>query len=161
GWMVGYTRSSARSNTLMDVGPESYFFGNYFLGNDPLRGSGPLSWDAPNRVVSWAYLPTPRPKWSIAYLLEYRTGVPFSAVNNAGAIVGPINSYRYPDYFSLNFDLERKVRAGGQLWAVRIGWNNITNHFNPDSVNGSVESSQFLKFFGGQPRTLAFRIRWL
>src|SRR5262249_6264744 len=65
GWMTGYTRSSARSNAVMDIGPDDYFI--------PVQNAGPLSWDAPNRIVSWAYLPTFRPKWSIAWLLDYRT----------------------------------------------------------------------------------------
>ncbi len=154
-WMAAYTRSSARSNAVMDVGPDDYFF---FAQN---QNRGPLSWDAPHRFVSWAYLPTFRPLWSIAYLLEYRTGFPFSAANNAGAIVGPVNAYRYPNYFSLNLDLERRMRFQGNLWALRVGCTNITNHFNPDSVNASVESAQFGQLYGGHPRLLEFRVRWL
>jgi hypothetical protein len=91
----------------------------------------------------------------------YRTGFPFSAANNAGTIVGPVNAYRFPHYLSWNVDLERRLRFRGQTWALRVGFNNITDHFNPDSVNGTVESSQFLQFYGELRRALVMRIRWL
>jgi hypothetical protein len=153
GWMAGYTRSSARSNAVLRISPDDYFF----VGDN----HGPLSWDAPHRFVSWAYLPTFREPWAFATLLEYRSGFPYSAANNAGAVVGPVNGYRFPNYFSLNIDLERKIRFKGNLWALRAGLVNATNHFNPDTVNGSIESTAFGSMSGGQRRLLEFRIRWL
>jgi hypothetical protein len=156
GWMAGYTRSSARSNVLLRVSPDDYFFTEQGAATQ-----GPLAWDAPHRLVSWAYLPTFREPWSIAALLDARTGFPFSVANNAGAIVGPLNGHRFPSYFSLNVDLERRIRFKGNLWALRAGLTNATNHFNPDTVNAIVDSAGFLQFSGGQRRLLEFRIRWL
>jgi hypothetical protein len=153
GWMAGYTRSSARSNAVLRISPDDYFF--------VTDNHGPLSWDAPHRFVSWAYLPTFREPWAFATLLEYRSGFPFSAANNAGAVVGPVNGERFPTYFSLNIDLERKIRFKGNLWALRAGLVNATNHFNPDTVNASIESAAFRQMSGGQRRLLEFRVRWL
>jgi hypothetical protein len=152
-WLASYTRSSTRSNAVLNPMPDDYFVAP--------NNIGPLSWDTPNRVILWAYLPTFRKKWAWATLLDYRTGFPFSAANNAGTIVGPVDSYRFPAYLEWNVDLERRLRFHGQMWALRIGLNNITDHFNPDSVNGTVESSQFMQFYGGQRRALVFRTRWL
>jgi hypothetical protein len=42
-----------------------------------------------------------------------------------------------------------------------VGFNNITNHRNPNTVNNNTASAHFLSFYGGQSRTLNFRIRWL
>ncbi len=39
--------------------------------------------------------------------------------------------------------------------------NNLTNHRNPNVVNGNVESRNYMQFYGGQRRSLNFRIRWL
>lgn len=153
GWMAGYTRSSARSNAVLRISPDDYFF---TTAND-----GPLGWDAPHRLVSWAYLPTFREPWAFATLLEYRTGFPFTGANSAGAVVGPVEGYRFPAYFSLNVDLERKIRFKGNLWAVRAGLVNVTNHFNPDTVNATTDSAGFLQMSGGQRRLLEFRVRWL
>jgi hypothetical protein len=153
GWMAGYTRSSARSNAVLRIGPDDYFF--------TTDNQGPLSWDAPHRFVSWAYLPTFREPWAFATLLDYRTGFPFSAANSAGAVALPVNHLRFPNYFSLNVDLERKIRFRGNLWALRAGLVNVTNHFNPDTVNAITDSAAFLQMSGGQRRLLEFRVRWL
>ena len=66
-----------------------------------------------------------------------------------------------PDFFELNLHLERTFRLRGQLWAGRAGFNNITNHRNPNAVNNDLEAERFLQYFGGQQRALVFRIRWL
>ena len=69
GWLVGYTRSSTRSNAVLGNSPDSYFVA--------ADNRGPLSWDTPHRVVTWAFLPTFRKPWSVSYLVEYRTGFPY------------------------------------------------------------------------------------
>jgi hypothetical protein len=138
---------------VLRIGPDDYFF--------TTDNHGPLSWDAPHRFVSWAYLPTFREPWAFATLLEYRTGFPFSAANSAGAVAVPVNNLRFPNYFSLNVDLERKIRFKGNLWALRAGLVNVTNHFNPDTVNAITDSAAFLQMSGGQRRLLEFRVRWL
>jgi hypothetical protein len=51
--------------------------------------------------------------------------IPFSAANNAGTIIGPVNAYRYPHCVKWNVDLERSIEFRGQILALRIGFNNI------------------------------------
>jgi len=152
-WLVSYTRSHAVSSSVID-----------FSADQPLlAGStrGRMPWDAPDRIIGWGYLPTFWENYAIAFLTEYRTGFPFSAQNDAGYIVGGVNSRRYPNFFELNLHIERKIRFHGQLWALRAGMNNITNHLNPDAVINDVNSDRYLSFYGGQTRATVFRIRWL
>jgi hypothetical protein len=153
GWLASYTRSSARTSAVLGSGPDGYFVA--------VDNEGPVSWDAPHRVLSWAYLPTFRPRWSVSYLLEYRSGFPWSAADSAGFVVGAANAHRFPSYFDLTLGLERRTRLFGQDWALRASLENATNHFNPGTVNGTVESDDFGTFYGGRSRTLAFRVRWL
>jgi hypothetical protein len=152
-WMASYTRSRAASTAVVDLAADQPALVANNLGR--------LPWDAPNRIVSWGYLPTFRDKWSIAYLAEYRTGFPFSVQNNAGFIVGPVNSLRYPAFFELNLHLERQFKFRGQMWALRAGVNNITGHKNPNTVINDIESDRFRSFYGGQGRATVLRIRWL
>lgn len=152
-WLAGYTYSSARSGAVYAYGPD-----NYYVAAD---NSGPMSWDTPHRFVSWAYLPTFRKPWSFSYLLEYRSGFPWSVSDSAGFVLGSVNSQRFPTYFDLTVGLERRTRLFGQWWAIRGTLNNVTNHHNPTTVNGIVESPEFGTFYGGQRRTLAGRVRWL
>jgi hypothetical protein len=42
---------------------------------------------------------------------------------------------------------------------VRISVLNITSHRNPDSVINNIDSPTFMRYAGGQKRTLKARIR--
>ncbi len=152
-WMASYTRSSARSSTVLDLSSDTPLL--------VFENSGRLPWDAPNRLISWAYLPTFWESWAVAYLMEYHTGFPFSVQNEAGEVVGSVNGQRYPGFFELDLHIEKRFHFRGQRWAFRVGCNNITSHNNPNVVNNTLGSPQFLAFYGGQSRALNLRIRWL
>jgi hypothetical protein len=152
-WMASYTRSRALSNAVVDINVE-----------DPLvvtDNVGPMPWDSPNRFLSWGYLPTFSKNWAVAYLLEARNGFPFSINDDDGKLVGDVNSHRFPTFFELNLHLERRFVFRHNRWAFRFGFNNITNHRNPNVVNANTSSVNFLRYYGGQSRALNFRIRWL
>ena len=152
-WMVSYTWSRALSNAVVDVNID-----------DPVvtrLNVGPMPWDTPNRIVSWGYLPTFWDKWAIAYLVDWRTGFPFSIVDDSGAVVGNVNDRRFPNTFELNLHIERRFAFRKHLWAFRMGCNNVTNSLNPTLVNNNTSSTRFLQFYGGVDRSFNFRIRWL
>jgi len=152
-WMASYTRARAFSNAVVDINVD-----------DPIiitRNVGRMPWDAPNRLLSWGYLPLFRRNWALAYLLEAHDGFPFSIQDEEGRLVGQLNERRFPPYFELNLHVERRFLFKGQRWALRAGFNNITNHRNYDTVNNNTGSPNFLRFYGGQSRSLNFRLRWL
>ena len=152
-WMASYTRSRALSNAVVDI-----------TVDDPLLVSsnvGRMPWDAPNRLVSWGLLPFFWHNWAVAYFLEARNGFPFSIVDDDGAIQGNLNALRFPFFFELNLHLERRFFFRKHRWALRAGFNNITDHHNPNVVNANASSPNFLRFYGGQSRSLNFRLRWL
>jgi hypothetical protein len=149
---VAYTRSSAQSNAAIDFSLESPVFG-------PQAG-GPLPWDSPNRLISWGWLPL-RHRFDLGYWLQWRDGYPFSSVNQNQQRVGLPGSRRFPDYFSLNLSVERRIHLFGFQWAVRAGVNNVTNRHNPSFVNNNVDSPLYLTFAGLQGRVLVARLRLL
>ncbi|MGH9662666.1 MAG: hypothetical protein ACRD96_29215, partial [Bryobacteraceae bacterium] len=152
-WMASYTHARARSNAVVDV-----------TIDDPIivtTNVGPMPWDSPHRLLSWGYLPTGRKHWALAYLVEGRTGFPFSIQDDAGRLLGDVNSFRFPAVFEANLHLERKFRMTGHLWAFRFGSNNVTGRRNPTTVNNNTASSRYLTYYGGSGRTFNFRIRWL
>lgn len=163
-WSAGYTRSSARSNAVVDYSLENPIFGP--------QGPGPLAWDTPNRFMTWGWAPFPKGglpalmrrfvgETDIAYLAEYRTGFPFGIVNEEAVQVGNPNSRRFPAYFDINLSFERKFRALHYLWAWRFGINNITNNGNPNVVNNNTDSPAFLTYGRGQKRAFAVRLRFI
>jgi Carboxypeptidase regulatory-like domain len=152
-WMASYTRSRSESNAVIER-----------TVDQPLTVSadaGPLPWDAPNRLLSWGYLPAWSRSWAFAYMLDWRTGFPFSIQDAYGQLVGPVDDKRFPQYFELNAFLERLFSCRGYHLALRAGFNNITGHFNPTVVNNVVRGSTYLREYNTQPRALNFQVRYL
>jgi hypothetical protein len=148
---ASYTRSSARTNRIFDYSLNTPVFSP--------QEAGPLGWDAPNRFVSSGW--TPAPIWNLflSYFFEYRTGFPFSIVNEQQQLIGPANRMRLPDYAGLNIGLEKRLKLFTRQWAVRLTILNITNHSNPDGANNNSDSPKFMQYFGGQGRSVTARVR--
>lgn len=149
---ASYTRSSARSNAVLDFNLDNPLFSQQMGGR--------LPWDAPNRFLSWGWLPLVK-GFNLGYTVEWRDGYPFNVVNEDQQLVEPPSSRRFPDYFSLNVHLERRFRLFGFQWALRAGFNNLTDHANPTVVNNNIDSPDFLTFAGLRGRTFTGRIRFL
>jgi outer membrane receptor protein involved in Fe transport len=150
--LLSYTKSNARSNATFDIDIDNPIFGQ--------QAGGPLPWDAPNRLISWGWLPLFK-GFDLSYALDWRDGFPFNVVNRDQQLVGPPNSIRFPDYFSLNLHAERRFRLIGYHWAVRGGFNNLTNRTNPSSVDNNIDSGGFLNYGNFQKRAFVGRIRFL
>lgn len=163
-WSASYTRSSARSNAVVDYAVDSPLLGP--------QAAGPYSWDTPHRVLLWGWAPVPVRglphvlqrlvgESYLAGLGEYHTGFPFSSVDEFGRLAGAPNSRRFPAYYDLNLHLERRFHVMQYLWAWRVGVNNVTNSLNSNLVNNNINSPQFLAFGRGQARAVAVRLRFL
>ena len=152
-----FTRSRANTDQALDPLLGALFFA-------PQHGA-PLSWDAPNRALSWGTVPTPFWGIDFAYFLEYRTGYPFSVVNQQQFLIGAPDRLRFPDYASLNISLEKKFRFGKYLFAVRGTVINILDRQNANVVVNNIDAvgvtPPFLNFSGGQGRAITGRLRFL
>jgi len=148
---ANYTRSGTRSNRVFDYSLQTIVF--------TPQQSGPLNWDAPNRFISSGWAPAPLWGLFLSYFFEYRTGFPFSIVNEQQQVVGQANQTRFPDYLSLNIGIEKRVHLFTKKWAVRLTILNVTSRSNPDSVINNVDSPDFMKFAGGSKRALSARVR--
>jgi hypothetical protein len=151
GWMASYVRSRTASNAVLDPSVDQPL--------QVLNNFGRMPWDAPNRLLGWGYFPLPLENWAVSFLADYRTGFPFAITNDAGVVVGPVDSHRYPSNFDFNLAIERRFTFAGYRLAIRAGGNNLTGHRNPTSVNSVVGAAQFLQFFGDEGRHFVFRIR--
>lgn len=149
---LSYTRSSARSNEVIDYDPQNLTFSQQMPGT--------LPWDVPNRLLLKGWYPA-LGHFQVSYLLEWRSGFPFSVVDQEQRLVGTPNGRRFPDYFSLNLHAERRFHLWGRLIAIRAGFENITDRHNPDSVINNIDSGRFLTFGSIQGRAFTGRIRLL
>ena len=146
------SRSGTLSNAVTDINVDQTRIvrNNY----------GRMGWDVPDRFVTWGHLPTPLKQWSVAYLVDLHEGSPFSVDNN-GAVVGGVNSHRFPTYFELDLHLEHRLTLLRKRLAIRAGFNNITDHNNPTAVNSTMGTPNFLKFYGSDGRRFVIRVRAL
>jgi len=149
---ASYTRSSARSSSVIDSDIDNLIFG--------AGGEGPVAWDVPNRLLSWGWFPLPA-RFEIAYALDWRSGWAFSVLNQRQELVGSPNSRRFPAYFSLNLHFEKRVRFASYEWALRAGFNNVTNHRNAGSIDANIDSPDFLDLAAIEDRAFVGRVRLL
>jgi hypothetical protein len=159
-WMFSYVHSRAVSNSFLD---------NNAL--DPLQVLpyfAPMPWNAPNRVLGWAYLPFPQhlpwhfnaKNWAVAVLADAHSGFPFSIQEQTGQVLGAPDSHRYPLHFDLNVSLERVITLGGYRFALRGGVDNLTNQANPTAVYNVIGGLDYLQFVGQEGRHYVLRIRF-
>ncbi len=155
-----YTRSRAHTNEAFDFSLDIPLL-SYQL-------PGPYPWDTPNRLVGWGILPFfSLPiihKFDVVYSAEARTGIPFLATTNQGEIAPgyPPGTFRLPMYYTINLQLEKRFHAFGRSWALRGGFDNVTNHANPYLANGIIDPAHPLPtFIDANGRALTGRIRFL
>jgi hypothetical protein len=151
-----YTRSRAHSNAALDSAIDAPLFSPQL--------SGPLPWDSPNRIQSWGAVPFALPvihALELDYSFDWRTGYPYNVVNLEQELVGLPGQIRFPDFASLNLHVEKRFRAFGCDWALRAGFNNISNRENPLVVDNDIDSPTFGQFSNFNRRAFTGRIRFL
>ncbi len=155
-----YTRSSSHTNQVFD-----------FSLDIPLLSPqlpGPYPWDTPNRFVGWGILPFFKlpvlHKVDMVYSADARTGLPFLATTDQAEIYPgyPPGTFRLPTYYSVNLQFEKRFHLFGRYWALRGGFDNITNHANDILANGVLDQTHPLPtYIDGNGRAFTGRIRYL
>jgi hypothetical protein len=155
-----YTRSRAHTNQVFD-----------FSLDIPLLSQqlpGPYPWDTPNRFVGWGIVPFFKlpilHKVDMVYSAEARTGLPFLATTDQGKIApdDPPGKFRLPTYYSVNLQFEKRFHLFGRYWALRGGFDNVTNHANDILANGVIDPAHpSPTYIDGNGRAFTGRIRYL
>ncbi len=127
-------------------------FGNY-LANFPPAVILPdartnLPGDIPNRFLAWGRLALPL-KIHLMPKVEFRSGLPWSAVNVFQNYVGVPNQNRFPDYFSVDLRVSRDFKVSDK-YTLRfaVSGSNLTDHFNPVSIHVNTADPAYGVFFG-------------
>lgn len=144
---ISYVRSQARG----DLNDYNTYFGN--LRNPVIRPNeyGRQPFDAPNRLLFWGDFALPH-AIVLTPVVDWRSGFPFSALNQQQDFVGQRNSAgRFPDLFTLDLLVMKglKIPFRGKTYRGRAGitFFNLTNHFNPRDVQTNLASPQFGGFY--------------
>jgi len=156
--MGSYTHSSAHTNQALDFNVDSPILSP--------QQPGPYPWDTPNRFLSWGYFPLFKlpvvHQLEVAYSAEARTGFPYNLLTDQQQLIGPPGAQRFPEYFSLNLQLEKRFHLFGYYLALRGGFDNITGRCNPFVVDNVLDSTHpQATFTACEGRAFTSRIRLL
>jgi Carboxypeptidase regulatory-like domain/TonB dependent receptor len=156
-----YTRSRARTNQVFDFSVDLPVLSQQL--------PGPFPWDTPNRFVGYGVVPFFKlpivHKVDMVYSAEARTGLPVNATLETGEIYAPDppGTFRFPTYYTVNLEFEKRIHLFRRYWAVRAGFDNITNHPDPVLSNGIINppTQPAPIFIDGNGRALDGRIQYL
>lgn len=149
-FFVSYVRSKARGN-LNDF---SSYFGDF--GNPIIRQNqfSRLATDVPNRLLAWGNIALLK-KITISPILEWRSGFPYSILDQNQNFVGTRNAIgqRFPSFFSLDAEISKDFQVT-KKYAVRLSLKgfNLTDHFNPRNVRNNTGDPAFGAFINSYRR---------
>jgi hypothetical protein len=120
---------------------------------------GPASTDVPHRLFARGHL-MPTPEWLVIGILDWRTGLPYSIINDALDFVGPRNMYRLPNRFHLDLGLEHRFHLLKLSPWIGIRAYNALASFNPVDVQANVSSPAFGTFYNSEYRQFRLQLRF-
>ncbi len=152
---VTYARSAARA----DLNTLTNYFDTILWPVVGVNEYAPANTDVPNRLLARGRL-MPTPRWLVLGIFDWRSGLPYSAVNDTLDFVGPRNSARFPAYLRLEVGLERRFKIlKFQPWiGVRV-WNALDS-FLPTDVQSNLSSPAFGSFYNSEYRQFRIQIRF-
>lgn len=150
------TATYVRARSEADLNAFDVYFGNF---RNPLIRPDQYSWtsvDVPNRLILLAT--TPVQAWTVAPLLEVRTGFPYSVVDGDQNFVGPRNESRFPVFWSLDLNIFRPVVI--QHRHVRVGMkaNHLLDNFAPRDVQANITSPAFGTYYNSIYRRIGLTV---
>jgi hypothetical protein len=150
------TVSYVRSHGTRDLNDFDQFFGNF---REPIVRPNEYSLaptDVPNRIIVRGSLGLPG-KWVWAPVFEWRTGFPWSAVDEFLDYVGPANEAgRLPSVKSLDFTLARPWRFGKLRFTGGLKVYNVFNSGNERDVQTNITSPDYGQFYNPIERSIGF-----
>ena len=152
---VTYVRSSARG----DLNALANYFDAILWPVVGANAFAPLNADAPHRLFARGRV-MPTPTWLFLGVLDWRTGLPYSLVNEALDFVGARNSARFPTYARLELGIEHRFKIlKHQPW-IGVRAYNALNAFLPTDVQANVASPAFGSFYNSEYRQFRLQVRF-
>ncbi len=152
------TVSYVHSHSTRDLNDYDQFFGNF--RNPILRpNDNSLSpTDVPNRLVVRGSIGFPG-RWVFSPIYEWRTGFPWSAVNEFQDFVGERNrTGRLPSVSTLDFTLARPMRFRKYRFTAGIKIYNAFDSGDERDVQNNVASPDYGKFYNPIQRSIGFLV---
>jgi hypothetical protein len=152
------TVSYVRSHSTRDLNDYDQFFGNF--RNPMIRSNenGLSSTDVPNRLIVRGNIGLPG-QWVFVPLYEWRTGFPWSAVDEFQDFVGERNqSGRLPSVSSLDFTLARPWHFRKYHFTAGIKIYNVFDSGNERDVQTNITAPDYGRFYNPIQRSIGFLV---
>ncbi len=115
--------------------------------------------DAPNRLLTRGrYFPSSR--WLLLGTFDWRSGLPYSIVNDTLDFVGPRNATRFPTYALLDAGIEHRFKIGKFEPWIGIRAYNALDAFLPADVQANLGSPAFGSFYNSPYRQFRLQVRF-
>lgn len=148
-WNASYVWSESRG----DLNTADAIAGNFPSYVVRPNDYGPQAFDVPHRLLIYGQVDLPY-GIRIAPIVEFRSGFPFSAINDRLEFIGERNEAgRFPKYLSVDTQISKsfpipffkrfdkyKLRGGLSLF-------NLTNNFNPRDVQNNINNPNYGNYY--------------
>lgn len=152
---ASYVRSQARA----DLNAFSVFFDHVLA---PVVGENAYAaarYDSPHRLLVRGRA-TPIKDWLVVGVLDWRTGLPYSVVDESLDFVEPRNYRRFPNYFRVDLGIEHRLTLGKYRPWVGIRADNALSSFLPSDVQANLSSPAFGTFYNSEYRQFRIQVRF-
>jgi hypothetical protein len=152
---VAYVRSMARADLNA--------FTNYFdsILSPVVRPNeyAPARADAPHRMLARGRV-MPTPRWLLVGVVDWRTGLPYSVVDEALDVVGRRNSHRFPNYLRVELGVEHRFQIFRFRPWIGVRVDNALDAFLPQDVQANIGSPNFGRFYNSEYRQFRIQVRF-
>ena len=152
---ASYVRSLARA----DLNAFTTFFDSVLWPVVGVNQYAPARADAPHRLlVRGRAMPTV--SWLLVAVVDWRTGLPYSVVDEALDFVGSRNERRFPNRLRLELGVERRIRLLKFRPWVGVRADNAFDAFLPTDVQANIASPAFGSFYNSEYRQFRIQVRF-
>jgi hypothetical protein len=152
---VSYVRARARA----DLNAFTVFFDSVRW---PVFGENqyaPARTDTPHRLLARGRA-MPTPSWLLIGVVDWRTGLPYSVVDDARDFVGRRNTRRFPAHLRLELGIEHRFRIFRFRPWIGVRADNALNAFLPLDVQNNIGSPAFGSFYNSEFRQFRIQVRF-
>jgi hypothetical protein len=152
---VTVARAAARS----DMNAFSSFFDTMMWPIVAPNAYAAAASDVPNRLLARGHL-MPSPRWLLLGVFDWRSGLPYSIVDESLDFVGPRNIARFPAHARLELGVEHRFKIFKlQPW-IGVRAYNALNTFLPTDVQANLGSASFGSFYNSEYRQFRLQFRF-
>ncbi len=158
GTRLDLTTSYVHSSAHQDLNDLVDFYDSVLQPIIGANAYAPATADAPNRLFVHGRA-MPNGVWMVLGTFDWRSGLPYSIVNDTLDFVGPRNEQRFPTYLRVDAGVERRVSVAKVHAWVGIRFANALNSFLPVDVQANQGAPDFGNFYNSPIREYRIQVR--